>query len=101
MVASSISLHLSLSRPNFAIPLYKGVNNFAFVVGTRVEKETNKLFLTLMKSTKVQTIGEMHMRGILPIDGLLLCVYSWRAEGYFNKTHQEKTLPSLVRARVN
>ena len=33
--------HLSLSRPNFAIPSNKGVNDFAFFVGTRVEKETN------------------------------------------------------------
>ena len=33
--------------PNFAGPPNKGVNDFAFVVGTRVEKETNQLSLTL------------------------------------------------------
>ena len=34
IVTSSILLHLSLSHPNFAISLYKGVNDFAFFVGT-------------------------------------------------------------------
>ena len=47
MVTSAVLLHLSLSRPNFAVPLYKGVNHFAFFVGTRVEKETNQLSLIL------------------------------------------------------
>ena len=48
MVTSSISLHLSLSRPNFTVPLYKGVNDLAFFVDTRVEEETNQLSLILL-----------------------------------------------------
>ena len=36
-----------LSCPNFAIPSNKGVNNFAFLVGTRMEEETNQLTLIL------------------------------------------------------
>ena len=39
-IASSILQHFSLSRTNFAIPSNKGVNNFAFFVGTRLAKET-------------------------------------------------------------
>ena len=34
MVTSYISLYLSLSRPNFAVPLNKGVNDIAFVADT-------------------------------------------------------------------
>ena len=51
MVSSFISLHLSmglsLSHSNFAIiiTLNMGVNDFAIVVGTWVEKETNQLSL--------------------------------------------------------
>ena len=47
MVPSSISLNLSLSPPNFAVPsLNKGVN-VHFVVGTSVEIGTNQLLITL------------------------------------------------------
>ena len=47
MVTSAILLHQSLSWPNFAVPLNKGVNDFAFFVGTRVEEETNQLCVVL------------------------------------------------------
>ena len=44
MVTSSISLHISLSRPNFAVPhINIGVNNFALFVGTRMEAHMNRL----------------------------------------------------------
>ena len=46
MVTSAILLHLSLSPPKFRY-LNKGVNDFAFFVGTRVEEETNQLCVVL------------------------------------------------------
>ena len=47
MVTSAILLHQSLSWPNLAVPLNKGVNDLAFFVGTRVDEETNQLSLIL------------------------------------------------------
>ena len=48
MVTCSTLLHLSLSRPKFRYHPYMSVNDFAFFVGTRVDKETNQLSLILL-----------------------------------------------------
>ena len=48
MVTCSTLLHLSLSRPKFRYHPYMSVNDFAFFLGTRVDKETNQLSLILL-----------------------------------------------------
>ena len=73
MVTSAISLHLSLYRQHFAVPLYKGVNDFAFVVGTRVEKIYKPTIFNTLTTVGVWNGNIGYLAAPIPISPKFRC----------------------------